>query len=137
MMDSFLGRLVARETLGIDVLRLILCAILFAHGAFRFYDGTIPKLGEILSANGLPAGVFLANLVNLAETGGTGLVAVRLMVLPISLVLSFIYIVGIVLFHRHEGFFVVGPGSGGWEYSALIITCLLVIAWENRAHKFV
>jgi putative oxidoreductase len=136
-MGSLLGRFVARETLGIDILRLVLCAILFTHGAYRFYDGTIPKLGEILSANGLPAGAILANLVNLAETGGTVLLAARLMALPVSLILSFIYIVGIILFHSHLGFFVVGPGSGGWEYSALIITCLLVIAWENRTHKFV
>lgn len=137
MVGSLLGRFVTRETLGVDVLRLTLCALLFTHGAYRFYDGTIPKLGEILSANGLPAGITLANLVNLAETGGTLLLAARLMVLPISLILSFIYVVGIMLFHRHEGFFVVGPGSGGWEYSALIIACLLVIVWENRTHKFV
>jgi putative oxidoreductase len=137
MMDSLLSRFVARETLGIDVIRLILCAILFTHGAYRFYDGTIPKLGEILTANGLPFGVILANLVNLAETGGTLLLAARLMVLPVSLILSLIYVVGIILFHRHEGFFVVGPGSGGWEYSALIIACLLVIAWENRVHRLV
>ncbi len=137
MTGSLLSRFVTRDTLGIDVLRLILCAILFTHGAYRFYDGTIPKLGEILTANGLPAGVVLANLVNLAETGGTILLAARLMALPVTLILSFIYIVGILLFHRHQGFFVVGPGSGGWEYSALIIACLLVIAWENRAHKFV
>jgi putative oxidoreductase len=132
-----LGRLVTRETMGIDMLRLALCAILFTHGAYRFYDGTIPKLGEILTANGFPFGLVIANLVNLAETGGTILMAARLMVLPVTLVLSFIYVVGIILFHRHLGFFVVGPGSGGWEYSALIITCLLVIAWENRNHKFV
>jgi hypothetical protein len=25
-----------------------------------------------------------------------------------------------------------GPGSGGWEFSALLITCLLVTAWEDR-----
>lgn len=133
---TLLDRLVTRETLGIDILRLALCAILFTHGAYRFYDGTIPKLGEILTTNGFPMGLVMANLVNLAETGGTILLAVRLMVLPVTIILSFVYFVGILLFHRHEGFFVVGPGSGGWEYSALIITCLLVVAWENRAHKF-
>jgi putative oxidoreductase len=132
-----LDRFFRKETAGIDILRLALCAILFTHGAYRFFDGTIPKLGEILAANGFPFGLMLANLVNLAETGGTMLLAGRLMVLPVTFILSFIYIVGIILFHRHLGFFVVGPGSGGWEFSALIITCLLVIAWENRKHKFV
>ncbi len=124
-----------RETAGVDVLRFVLCAILFTHGAYRFFDGTIPKLGEILTANGWPFGLVLANLVNLAETGGTVLLAARILVLPISLILSFIYLMGIVMFHGPAGFFVVGPGTAGWEYSALIITCLCVIAWGDRKDR--
>lgn len=114
----------------------MLCAILFTHGAYRYLDGTMPKLGEILGQIGFPHGLLLANLVNLAETAGTILLAARIMVWPVSSILILIYGVGILIFHRHEGFFVVGPGSGGWEYSALIITCLMVIMWENRTHKF-
>ncbi len=33
------------------------------------------------------------------------------------------------------GFF--GTGEGGWKYNALLITCLLVTAWENRKRTFV
>jgi putative oxidoreductase len=124
--------IISRETFGLDVLRLVLCAILFTHGAYRFYEGSVPVLGEILGKIGFPAGVFLAYCVNIAETVGTVLLAARLLVVPVCVILSFIYVTGIVLFHRHEGFFVVGPGTGGWEYSALLITCLLVTAWENR-----
>jgi putative oxidoreductase len=124
--------IISRETFGLDILRLVLCAILFTHGAYRFYEGSVPVLGEILGKIGFPAGVPLAYCVNIAETVGTVLLAMRLLVVPICVILSFIYVTGIVLFHRHEGFFVVGPGTGGWEYSALLITCLLVTAWENR-----
>ncbi len=129
-------RIVSKDTVALDLLRLVLCAILFTHGAYRFYDGTVPVLGDILRENGLPYANVLAWLVDLAEIGGTVLLALRLCVLPVCAILSFIYFTGILLFHRHNGFFVVGPGGGGWEYSALLITCLLVTAWENRSRGF-
>ncbi len=136
-MNKNLARLISAERPAIDVLRLVLCGLLFTHGTYRYFDGTIPKLGEILESHGFPYGLILANMVNLAETGGVALLVMRLMLWPVCSVLILIYAVGIFLFHRHLGFFVVGPGSGGWEYSALIITCLAVIMWENRAHKLV
>jgi putative oxidoreductase len=128
-----LTNMITRRTAAIDVLRLVLCAIVFTHGAYRFYEGTSPILGQILESHGFPFGTFLAYSVNTVETVGGVLLALRLLVIPVCLSLSTIYITGIILFHRHEGFFVVGPGTGGWEYSALLITCALVTAWENRA----
>lgn len=133
---KLLRRIFSRESAETDVLRLVVCAILFTHGAHRLYEGSAPGLGSILKDSGFPAGVVLAYLVCLAETGGTVLLAMRLLVLPVTLILLLILSTGILLFHRHHGFFVVGPGEGGWEYSALLITCLLVTAWENRATKF-
>lgn len=129
------NRIIAKETLGPDVLRIVLCALLFAHGAYRLYDGKAPVLGDILAEQGMPAAHVMAYLVCLAETGGTLLLALRLLVWPVSLILISVYFTGIMLFHRHNGFFVVGASEGGWEYSALIITCLLVTLWENRTRK--
>jgi len=128
-------RIFSKKTVGTDVMRLAVCAILFTHGSYRLFHGEAPGLGEILKEEGVPAGRVLAYLICLAETGGTTLLALRLMVLPVVLVLCLIYFTGIMMFHRHNGFFVVGPGSGGWEYSAVLITCLLVTAWENRTRK--
>lgn len=132
---KLLGNICTKRTAGPDLLRLVLCAILFTHGAYRFYEGTTPILGQILTDRGFPAGTLLAYSVNVAETVGAALLALRLLVLPVSFVLAGIYFTGIMLFHRHEGFFVVGPGAHGWEFSALLITCLLVTAWENRGQK--
>jgi putative oxidoreductase len=100
----------------------VLCAILFTHGAYRFYEGSVPVMGEILGKIGFPVGVFLAYCVNIAETAGTALLAARFLVVPICVILSFIYVTGIALFHRHEGFFVVGPGTAAGStarYSSL------------------
>jgi putative oxidoreductase len=127
-----LKTMISRDSAGADVLRIVLCMIIFTHGAYRFYEGTTPVMSMILRDKGFPFGTFLAYSVNIVETAGAVMLALRLMVTPVSFALAGIYFTGIVLFHRHAGFFVVGPGSGGWEYSALLITCLLFTAWESR-----
>lgn len=130
-------KILTRASAGTDVLRLVLCALLFTHGAYRFYEGSSPILGGILEEEGFPGGTgtFLAYSVNVVETLGTALLALRLFTLPVCAALIIIYSTGIILFHRHNGFFVVGPGTGGWEYSALLITCLLTTAWEELKLK--
>jgi putative oxidoreductase len=127
-----LPSVVRRESAPIDVLRLVLCAIIFTHGSHRLMEGSIPILGQILGQIGFPAGLVLAHLVNLAETGGTVLLALRMGVVPVCSVLCLIYATGIALFHGRAGFFVVGPGHDGWEYSALLIACFAVVAWDHR-----
>jgi putative oxidoreductase len=133
--DSVIARFWRTERAGNDAIRLALCAILFTHGFYRWYEGSVPQLGAILSSVGFPQGVLLAYLVNAAEVAGTLLLALRIGVWPVCFILSFSYLTGIALFHARQGFFVVGPGSGGWEYSALLIVCLLSTAWANRDHK--
>ena len=130
-------KIITRASAGTDVLRLVLCALLFTHGAYRFYEGSSPILGQILEEQGFPggSGTVLAYAVNVVETLGTALLALRVLTLPVCAALTIIYTTGIILFHRHNGFFVVGPGTGGWEYSALLITCLLVTAWEELKQK--
>ena len=44
-----------------------------------------------------------------------------------------IYIAGVVLVHAREGWFVVGAGRNGVEYSVLLIACLPAIAHAGRA----
>lgn len=130
-----LKRIFAWKSAGPDLLRLVVSAILFTHGSYRLSRGEAVVLGDILKEVGMPAAHLSAYLVCLAETCGTFLLALRLLVYPVSLILITTLATGILLFHRHNGFFVVGPGEGGWEYSALLITCLVVTLWENRGHR--
>jgi putative oxidoreductase len=128
---KLLRNVFAPRTAGYDVLRLAVCLLLSVHGWYRFYEGSLPVLAGILEARGFPFALVLVWLVNLAETGGTLLLALRILPVPISLILAGIYATGVVLFHWSQGFFVVGPGTAGWEYSALLIVCLLITAAVN------
>ena len=134
---TWFDRIVSRETVGTDLLRVVVCAILFTHGAYRIYLGEVSGFGDLLRDSGVPAGLLVAWLISIAETVGTVLLALRILVLPISLILSTIYFVGVAMFNWQRGFFVVGGhANGGWEYSALLITCLLATAWANWERKW-
>lgn len=134
---NLLRNIFSKGTAGSDTLRIVVCAILFTHGFYRLYHGEAVGLAGVLRDEGVPASLLFAYLICLAETVGTALLAMRLLVLPLTLILSSIYFTGIMMFNRHRGFFIVGPGEGGWEYNALLICCLLVTAWENRSAKLV
>ena len=125
------------------VLRVTLCGAIFMHGWYRQLSGHSDVLGGIMTSKGFPFGLQMIEGVNLVETLGAVLIACRLLVAPLTLLLSMFYAVGIVWFHWRHGFFVVAPGDfkwepegWGWEYSALLITCLLTTAWDNRADPF-
>ncbi|MES2297951.1 MAG: DoxX family protein [Pseudomonadota bacterium] len=142
--EGLTGRLPTNSArLGMDVLRIILCTCIFMHGANRLLSGHSHVLGGIMTEKGFPFGLQIIIGVNLLETIGTVLIALRLMVFPISLVLICFYLVGIVWFHWQWGFFIVSPGDlkwvsegWGWEYSLLLITCLVTTSWDNRAAPF-
>ncbi|MES2127870.1 MAG: DoxX family protein [Pseudomonadota bacterium] len=142
--EGLQGRLATgRKRVGMDVLRIVLCACIFMHGAHRLFGGHSHVLGDILASKGFPFGLQIIILVNLVETIGALAIARRLMVFPLTLVLICFYAVGIVWFHWHWGFFIVAPGDfkwepdgWGWEYSLLLIGSLVATSWENRAVPF-
>ena len=45
--------------------------------------------------------------------------------------LALIYAVGIAMVHAREGWFVVGAGRNGAEYSVLLIVCLLCVGLQH------
>lgn len=59
------------------------------------------------------------------------LLLLRRWVSPIAIIYSVIYMLGIVLVHAKEGWFVVGLGRNGSEFSFLLIVCLLVLALQH------
>ncbi len=119
----------------IDVVKVAACAIMFTHGVHRYLYGEIGPLGDVLAQIGFPFAQVQANLVNAAETFGTVLIALGVFVRSLCAVMILIFVTGIVIFHWQAGFFIVGPGEGGWEFSALLICCFAAVAldyWPSR-----
>lgn len=113
-------------------IRCGLAALLFIHGVARVYSGGVVPFGGFLDSVGLPFGIAIAWGVTLFELLAAPLLAWGRRVTPISVVFALIYACGIWLVHAPAGWFVVGLGRNGMEYSVLIILCLLANAWAHR-----
>lgn len=110
-------------------LRLVIAALLFVHGLFRVASGGVGGFGDFLEANHLPAGHLLAWTVTIMELVGTVVLAAGRLVRPLALYFAAELAVGIALVHSHSGWFVVGGGRNGMEYSVALIAILLAQAW--------
>lgn len=108
-------------------LRIMLSICMLAHGLQRLYFNTVSGFGDFLNAKGFLVGVPIAWGITIFEViGGIALLA-NYFTRWISLVWAAQLVVGIILVHAQNGWFVVGPSSGGVEYSLLLIVSLLVL----------
>lgn len=120
-----------RSRLGWLVLRLTLAALVAAHGYYRLLTGGASGFGEWLASQHVPFALGVAWGVTLFEVVGSVLLAVGRLVLPVALGLAVVYVVGIVMVHAPNGWFVVGAGRNGVEYSVLLIVALLCVGLQH------
>lgn len=112
--------------------RLLVAGLLAAHGWARMLAGAVEPFGGFLAANGFPAGLLIAWSITLLEIVGTILVMVGSRYTSVLCgVFAVIYATGIVLVHAAEGWFVVGLGRNGVEYSVLLIGSLVLIGFSH------
>jgi putative oxidoreductase len=101
------------------------------HGVIRVANGTVDDFGGFLSGLGLPLGLVVAWTLTVVEIVG-GLVLVSGRLVPwLCAWFAIQLLVGIATVHWSQGWFVVGAGRGGMEYSVLLIVCLCVIRLTN------
>ena len=111
------------------LLRLILPLIMIIHATTRISIGGVDDFGIFLSNNGFPAGEFLAWMITTFEIIGSILLILNIQVKYCSFYFIFQLCMGIYLVHLQEGWFVVGAGRNGVEYSVLLITCFVILGW--------
>jgi len=121
------------STQALAAIRSGLAVLLFIHGLARVLAGGVTPFGAFLDGQGLPFGAGIAWFVTIFELVAAPLLAWGRWVTPIALVFCAIYACGIWLVHAPAGWFVVGLGRNGMEYSVLILLCLLANAWAYRA----
>ena len=112
----------------LDALRIVVALLLIVHGVARVALGIVGDFGGFLSMVGFPLGTALAWGITGFEIVGGGALALGRWVRPLALVFVAQLGMGIALVHASEGWFVVGAGRNGVEYSVLLIAVLLAVA---------
>ncbi len=115
--------------MALTVIRLMLSLLIAIHGWARLLADGVEPFGAWLTSTGIPLGPMVATLVTGIEILGTPVLAWGRAVLPLCGLYMVIYLFGIVLVHAPAGWFVVGLGRNGMEYSVLLIACLACVAY--------
>jgi len=113
------------------LLRLLLAGLIAAHGWARWLAGGVAPFGGFLESQGFPMGLVLATAVTAFEIVGSLLLALGRFVAPLCLGYAAVYALGIALVHAKAGWFVVGLGRNGAEFSVLLIACLLCVGLQH------
>lgn len=118
-----------RAAVMLDVMRVTVALLILIHGVYRLAAGLVEPFGLWLDSLGFPFGYGWAMAVTLYELVGPALMLARRWTSLAALGHAFILTLGMILVHLPAGWFVVGGGRNGMEYSVLLIVSLLAIAW--------
>ena len=118
---------------GTLLLRIAVAIILLTHSVFGMFNNGINDFGNLyLNQIGFaPFGVFLAWSIKLSHVVAAILLILNKYVKLAGFVTIFVLIMGIILVHFQEGWFVVGGGRNGVEYNFLLIIVLLAIMYPD------
>lgn len=114
------------------LVRLVASGTMVVHGCYRLFTGGVSGFaGALTSLAGMPEPVAFAVAwtLTLAEILGGASIAIGRFVRPLCLWFVAELVTGIVLVHAPSGWFVVGGGRNGMEYSAVLICLFLAVAW--------
>ncbi|MBJ7438567.1 MAG: DoxX family protein [Sphingopyxis sp.] len=114
------------------IARVATAGLFMAHAAVRIVNNTIPQFAQFMKSQGFPAAEALVWAITLTELVAGILIIVGRFVRPAAAALLAIAAGGIVLIHRHFGWFVGEHGTGGSEYSVALIILLLLIMADDQ-----
>lgn len=119
------------------ILRIAVAIILLTHSVFGIFDNGINDFGNLyLNQIGFaPFGVFLAWSIKLSHIVAAVLLLANKYINFAAIITILVLIMGIILVHFQEGWFVVGGGRNGMEYNFLLICVLLAIMFPNGIIK--
>ena len=120
---------------GLRLLRIGTALLFAAHAIVRITHGTIPQFGKFMESFGFPGGTVWVWAITITEILAAVLLVTNRFVRPAAMALFMIAFTGIILIHRHFGWFVGEHGTGGSEYSVALIIMLLVIAAADREDR--
>ena len=117
-----------RVVVGATLIRIAVASVFVIHAITRLLNGTVGGFGGFIGSWGFPAGAVVAWAITVTEVLGGVSLAVGYGVRTLAAWFIVQIATGIVMVHAANGWFVVGAGRNGVEYSVLIIASLLAVA---------
>ena len=108
-------------------LRVVVALIMLIHGVGRIHLGIVGGFGEFLALNGFPFGFYLAWAITIFEIVGSIAIALGYYVAPLAIIFALHLLCGIYLVHLKDGWFVVGAGRNGAEFSVLLVASFITL----------
>lgn len=119
----------------IKILRWVVGGLFLVHGIYRISAGIVGDFGGFFTAIGWPLGLALAWTVTCLEIFSALCLIVGKLSRLAAIYLITQTIMGIILVHWPHGWFVVGAGRNGMEYSVLLIVCLVIMLITPQAQS--
>jgi putative oxidoreductase len=116
--------------LALTIIRIAATGNMLIHGIARIVNSGVTPFDGFLASFGLPP--YSAWAITVFEIVGAVLLILNRWVIPISILFILQLLMGIILVHGREGWFVVGAGRNGVEYSTLLIICFLCTALVHK-----
>lgn len=116
------------------ILRVTIFIILITHSIPGMFNGGVQSFGDdYLNVIGFaPVGVPLAWAIKLSHVVCAVALLLRQYVTIAAVVTIAIFVMGIILVHYPDGWFVVGGGRNGVEYNVLLISVLIYLMLVER-----
>lgn len=118
------------EKIALTLIRFAAAGNMLIHGIARIVTDGVAPFDGFLSGLGFPP--YSAWIITLFEVGASLVLLLNRWVIPISILFILQLMMGIILVHGREGWFVVGAGRNGIEYSVLLIICFISITWSAK-----
>lgn len=131
-MNDFLEKI--RNENNLIILRIALAIIFLSHSLHGIIHNNVTNFGKLfLNEIGFaPFGIAIAWTVILSQIVGSILLVIDKYTKWVSIIFIITLINGIIFVHFKEGWYVVGAGRNGVEYSFLLIVCLTVLMVSNK-----
>ncbi|WP_315823345.1 DoxX family protein [Paraflavitalea speifideaquila] len=116
------------------VLRVAVAIILLMHSIPGIFNNGINDFGNLYlnQAGFSPLGVPIAWAIKISHIVCAACFLINRYIKPAALVTILVLIMGIIMVHFKEGWFVVGGGRNGVEFNFLLICVLITFLFPNN-----
>lgn len=124
------------QGIALSLIRVVVAGNMLIHGIARIAIDGVTPFDTYLSALGFPA--YTAWVITVFEILAATTIIINRFVVPLSVLFTLELITGIILVHLPSGWFVVGAGRNGMEYSVLLISgfvATIISNWRTKSFQ--